>query len=461
MTSRAKILLIINDDRSVRILLEQALTQAEYHVLLTDSAIELCDWIEAGQGDVVITDVSKPEIILKIKRLNPSLPILTLRALSNFATDLRIEKENFLEYMSKPFDLDKLILAVRHAIHSRQEKNNLSLIKDFDEKLPLIGKSLFIRNIYQIIARLTNYDLNVLLYGEGGTGKHFIARILHDHSPRNSYPFVSINLSVLDEKEVQQFFFPDTHKNLIQSNIFERCENGTLYLENIELLPLITQKRIIHWIENQSKFNRLRRNEFSTRIISATEVNLLHLVQQGKFREDLYYHLNSVPINVPSLRERTEDIPSLVCFFLSKYNFITTVTDGGIDALKRYSWPGNIKELENFIRRLSILYPNQIISEDLVRTNLNIKLSLNCDRDINKSLPLSLLIERYIRRYFLESKGLRVSKLYAQMIAEIEKPLIEQTLLETQGNQIKASAILGINRNTLRKRIRELNILFK
>ncbi|CAI3923717.1 sigma 54-interacting transcriptional regulator [Commensalibacter papalotli (ex Botero et al. 2024)] len=454
MFQNAPTILVADDDRSIRTVLKQALNRAKYNVELTDNATELWQWVCAGKGDVIITDVSMPdknvfEVIPKIKEINPDLPIIIISALSTLSTALQAEKESVFEYLPKPFDLDKLLNAVQQALTL---SNNVNKQSEITEALPLVGKSAVMQNIYRMIARLINSDLSVIISGESGTGKEAVAKTLHHYGNRRNYPFISLNITAMSASEIENKLFGNEDTDNYQPGYLTQAAQGTLFLDEIGEMPIEVQTRLIRILKDNSKGSKL-----STRIIASTRQDLFTLVQNQKFREDLYYCLNIIPVYMPPLKDRAEDIPLLIQYFLQENSSSTTLTEQSINLLKAYHWPGNIRELRNLVVRLAALYPNQLIQDDLITKSLQKKLS---QKKQSETLSLSVFIEDHIRRYFFENKGLPINKLYGQMVAEVEKPLIEQTLIETEGNQIKAAAILGINRNTLRKKIKDFNITY-
>ncbi|MDI2090284.1 sigma 54-interacting transcriptional regulator [Commensalibacter oyaizuii] len=462
MVNKTPTILVADDDRSIRTVLKQALIRAKYNVQLTDTATELWEWVCAGKGDVVITDISMPdmngfEVIPKIKKLNPELPIIVISALSTLSTAVQAEKENVFEYLPKPFDLEKLITTIKHALNI--PKDHLAQHSLAEEKLPLVGKSSVMQNIYRMIARLSNLNLSIIISGENGTGKDVVAKALHDYGNKRNEPFLTVNIAALTSEEIEHLLFGTSSLTKDNNGYLHHTSNGTLFLNEIDEMPLPIQTRLFHALEHQNSNN----DQFlGLRIICATTKNLIELVQNGKFREDLYYRLNVVPIHLPSLKERIEDIPLLVQYFQKENASTTVFSDTAFDQLKQYHWPGNIRELQNLVTRLSALYPNQTVQDDLVARNIQ-NLSHTSKKNIKsqEDIPLSVEIKSHIQRYFIENRGLPINKLYAYMIAEVEKPLIELTLAETEGNQIKAATILGINRNTLRKKIKDLNITYK
>jgi len=352
----------------------------------------------------------------------------------------------------------------------KNTKNDQDILVGDDEALPIIGHSPAMQEIYRLVARLTDTDLTVLISGESGTGKELVAKALHDFGHRKKGPFIAINMAAVPRDLIESELFGH-EKGAFTGAInkgagrFSVANGGTLFLDEIGDMPLEAQTRLLRVLQQGEYTTVGGRDSIPTdvRIIAATNKNLRSLVKQGQFREDLYYRLNVVPINMPPLRDRTEDIPSLVRYFL-----IQSQEDGlsakildqeALEELKQYNWPGNVRELENLILRLSALNSEDIITADIVKKDLitppnEIYLSENANESIGDS------VERHLQRYFsAHNEGLPPSGLYERIITEVEKPIINISLRATNGNQIKASKLLGLNRNTLRKKIRELGII--
>ena len=474
MNSPATIL-IADDDRSIRMVLEQALSRSGHIVRTTSSGRSLWEWIEKGAGDVVITDVVMPDsngldLIPRIKNLRPELKVIVMSAQNTLLTAIKAAERGAFEYLPKPFDLDELEAIVDRAITEPVNiVKNGNVLLPVEEKLPLIGRSPAMQDIYRIVARLMTSDLSVMIIGESGTGKELIARALHEYGIRKKGPFVAINMAAIPRELIESELFgheKGSFTGAISNEIgrFKQADNGTLFLDEIGDMPLEAQTRLLRVLQ-EGEFRSVGGNKIlkaDVRIVSATHRDLKSLMEKGQFREDLYYRLNVVPIRLPPLRERKTDIPDLVRYFFKKAedkNFIIKSLD--VDALKKmqdYDWPGNVRELENLVHRVCALYTDEIISSNIIDIELKQGV-LATPRDGFDDESLETAVKKHLTRYF-ESHGAHLpsSGLYERVLRELEKPLISLSLMATRGNQIKTARMLGINRNTLRKKIKELGI---
>ena len=474
MNSPATIL-IADDDRSVRMVLEQALSRSGHIVRTTPSGRSLWDWIEKGAGDVVITDVVMPDsngldLIPRIKKIRPELKVIVMSAQNTLLTAIKATERGAFEYLPKPFDLDELEAIVERAItepvNTFKDKNVLPPV---EEKLPLIGRSPAMQEIYRIVARLMMSDLTVMIIGESGTGKELIARALHEYGSRKEGPFVAINMAAIPRELVESELFgheKGAFTGAISNEIgrFKQADNGTLFLDEIGDMPLEAQTRLLRVLQ-EGEFRSVGGNKVikaDVRIIAATHRDLKILIEKGQFRADLYYRLNVVPIRLPPLRERKTDIPDLIRHFLKtaedEYINIKSLDVDALEKLQCYDWPGNVRELKNLVCRVCALYPDEIINSNIIDIELK-QGEVSTHQEGFDDENLSTAVEKHLTRYF-ESHGnnLPSSGLYERVLRELERPLISLSLLATKGNQIKTARMLGINRNTLRKKIKELGI---
>jgi len=465
--------LVADDDAGIRTVIGQALERAGYQVRVTSNAATLWRWISDGQGDVVITDVVMPDengldLIPRIRKIRPELRVIVMSAQSTLLTAVKATERGAFEYLPKPFDLNELIAVVRRALEvPRQTPRPSHDDGTPEEKLPLIGRSPAMQEIYRTLARLMVTDLTVLINGESGTGKELVARALHDYGKRRAGPFVAINMAAIPRELIESELFGHekgaftgaTHRS---AGRFEQAEGGTLFLDEIGDMPPEAQTRLLRVLQEGEYTTVGGRTAIraNVRIVAATHHDLRQLIGQGMFREDLYFRLNVVPIRLPPLRERTVDIPELVRHFMAR-----AATEGlppkildvaAMERLKAYRWPGNVRELENLVRRLAALYSEEVIGVEVVEAEL---------ADVSTVAPepeadgLGHSVERHLRTYFsAHGDALPAPGLFDRVLREVEKPLIVLTLDATRGNQIRAAEILGLNRNTLRKKIRELNI---
>lgn len=469
-------ILIADDDAGIRTVLTQALSRAGYSPRATSNAATLWRWASAGEGDLIITDVVMPDenafnLIPQIKKQRPDLPIIVMSAENTIMTAITASEKGAFDYLPKPFDLKELINVIQRALEEQAAPKAAISRKDENEQLPLIGRSSAMQDIYRIIARVMKTDLSVMIRGESGTGKELVARALHDFSKRVSGPFVAINMAAIPRELIESELFGHekgafTGAQGRHIGRFEQAEGGTLFLDEIGDMPLEAQTRLLRVLQ-EGEYTRVGGRvpiKTNVRIVAATHRDLQKLIQAGTFREDLFYRLNVVPILIPALRARLDDISDLAHHFLRKAE-----TQGlpskrfEPDAIKRmqdYQWPGNVRELENFVQRLAALHPEEIISKACVDEELQSSSQISEHLD-NKEKSLPDFVANYLQTYFSSyGSELPPTGLYERIIKEIEKPLLLAALAATNGNQIKASELLGINRNTLRKKIRELNIQF-
>lgn len=471
-------ILIADDDTAIRTVLTQALTRAGYEVRATGQAGTLWRWISAGDGDLVITDVVMPDenafdVLPRIKNIRPDLPIIVMSAQNTFMTAIRASERGAYEYLPKPFDLKELLSIVTRAMDRPREAANLDGDNGPDD-IPLVGRSMAMQEIYRALARLMQTDLTVMINGESGTGKELVARALHDYGKRRKGPFVAVNMAAIPRDLIESELFgheKGAFTGALQraTGRFEQAEGGTLFLDEIGDMPMEAQTRLLRVLQQGEYTTVGGRTPIRTnvRIVAATNKDLRQLIQQGLFREDLFFRLNVVPLRLPPLRERTEDIPDLVRHFFTiveKEGLQRKQIDSGaLERMKRYSWPGNVRELENMVRRLAALYPQDTITEALIETELAVAVPSAISSEPVKAVmaeeTLMEAVDRHLTAYFAEFKGdLPPPGLYHRILREIEEPLIGAALSATRGNQIRAAELLGLNRNTLRKKIRDLDL---
>jgi two-component system nitrogen regulation response regulator GlnG len=469
-------ILIADDDSAIRTVLNQALGRAGYDVRTTGTAANLWRWVASGEGNLVITDVVLPDengfdLIPRIKRARPELPVIVMSAQNTLLTAITAAERGAFEYLPKPFDLKELTSVVQRALASPQGKRDHGQgAEASEERLPLIGRSVAMQEIYRVIARLTQTDLTVMIMGESGTGKELVARALHDYGKRRHGVFVAVNMAAIPKELVESELFGHergaftgaTNRGIGR---FEQAEGGTLFLDEIGDMPLEAQTRLLRVLQQGEYTTVGGRVPIKTdvRIIAATNRDLRQLIQQGLFREDLYYRLNVVPLRLPPLRERAEDIPDLVRHFLRKAEdegLPAKRLDGeALELLRRYRWPGNVRELENLIRRLAVLHSGDTIPAAAVSAELKEPARPSGSEEEGESATLSAAVERHLTKYFLaQGDKLPPAGVYDRVLAEVERPLLSICLAATRGNQIRAAHLLGLNRNTLRKKIRDLGL---
>src|SRR6185369_12725329 len=449
-------ILVADDDTAIRTVLNQALSRAGYEVRLTGTAATLWRWVSQGEGDLVITDVVMPDenafdLLPRIKKMRPNLPVIVMSAQNTFMTAIRASERGAYEYLPKPFDLKELIAIVGRALAEPKERvANHADDSEFDS-IPLVGRSPAMQEIYRVLARLMQTDLTVMISGESGTGKELVARALHDYGKRRNGPFVAVNMAAIP-------------RDLIESELFGH-EGGTLFLDEIGDMPMEAQTRLLRVLQQGEYTTVGGRTPIKTdvRIVAASNKDLRILIQQGLFREDLFFRLNVVPLRLPPLRERIEDLPDLIRHFFS-----LAEKDGlppkkldvlALERLKQHRWPGNVRELENLARRLAALYPQDVITGSVIDGELAppaVTSGGNAPMGVEN---LGGAVEAYLSSHFSGfPNGVPPPGLYHRILKEIEVPLLTAALAATRGNQIRAADLLGLNRNTLRKKIRDLDI---
>ena len=470
-------ILVADDDAAIRTVLNQALSRVGHEVRVTSNAATLWRWVAAGEGDIVITDVVMPDenafdMLPRIKKARPELPVIVMSAQNTFMTAIRASETGAYEYLPKPFDLNELLNIVNRALSEPKKAKGESAPDETPDSMPLVGRSPAMQDIYRMLARMMQTDLTVMITGESGTGKELVARALHEYGRRRNGPFVAINMAAIPRDLIESELFGHekgafTGAQNRSTGRFEQAEGGTLFLDEIGDMPMEAQTRLLRVLQQGEYTTVGGRTPIKTdvRIVAATNKDLRTLINQGMFREDLFYRINVVPLRLPPLRERGEDIPDLVRHFFKQgeQEGLQTkrISSGGIELMKRYPWPGNVRELENLVRRLAALYAQDEISAEIIESELKTgdQPSMPGGRLLPDDLSIGQAVEHYLQRYFAAFGGdLPPSGLYQRILAEVEFPLVLASMTATRGNQIKAADLLGLNRNTLRKKIRELGV---
>ncbi|MGB1709570.1 MAG: nitrogen regulation protein NR(I) [Candidatus Puniceispirillaceae bacterium] len=474
MSSRSAHILVAEDDKSVRLVVQQALARQGYTVQSSGTAAGLWKLIESGRGDVLISDIALPDgdaldLLPRIQQHRPDMPVIVMSARSTLLTAVKAQQTGVFEYLPKPFELRSLVEATERAVGSiGQSRPTAQAQPGVEEGGPLVGRSRPMQDIFKAMARVVGTDLTVLITGESGTGKELVARALHDLGSRRAGPFVPINMAAIPRNLVESELFGHEKGAFVgadsrMSGRFEQAEGGSLFLDEVGDMPPEAQTRLLRVLQDGEYLpvGANRPVKANVRIIAATNHNLQHLMQQGLFREDLFYRLNVVPLRLPPLRERTEDIAPLVNHFQKQAAAgglpAKRFTPEAIRALTEWNWPGNVRELENLVRRLLVLVGEDSISAEMVEAELaSVRPAEALPIEVDS---LAESVDQHVRRYFSTLDGAAPpAGLHGRILREVEYPLIVATLEVTRGNQVKAAEILGINRNTLRKRIRELGI---
>ncbi|MGR3511578.1 MAG: response regulator [Paracoccaceae bacterium] len=443
-------ILVADDDRTIRTVLTQALTRAGCKVHATSSLVTLMRWVEEGKGDLVISDVMMPDgngldQLPKITELRPGLPVIVISAQNTIMTAIQATEADAYDYLPKPFDLPDLMKRAGRALDVKRRApapvvNEVEPMADGD--LPLVGRTPAMQTLYRLIARVMNADLPVLVTGESGTGKSLIARTIHDLSDRRSLPFV-----VATGADLETMDGP--------AALISKVRNGTLLFDEVADLPEEAQARIVRMLDSFG--------DNGPRVMATSQADLAGRLDKGTFRQDLFYRLSGVTLNVPSLRERVEDISLLADHFAARAERdglpVRPFDENAMELIRAYSWPGNVRQLENVVRRLSLIGGEERIGRSEVELVLGNQPAIEPLTGGSDEDKLSASIMKHLRRYFdLHGGQLPPPGLYQRILREMEMPLIEIALDATGGNQAKCADLLGINRNTLRKKITELDI---
>lgn len=431
--------LLADDDDSVRLVLSKALSRAGHTVKATNNAETLVKWAEAGQGDIIVTDVMMGgrevfESLPDIAKARPKMPVVIISANNTVNTALKSGHHKVFEYVPKPFDLDDVTQAVSRAGQSVNPRRNK--VRAELGKLPMIGRSPAMQPVYRAVSRFASGDLPVLIQGAVGTGKDLVARLIHDGGPRKARPF----LRTTD--------FSNTSLTL------QKVNGGDIYIDEIAGLSLEQQEGLMALMTESERIPLVDR----PRVLSATRKDLRRLSADGKFRDDLLFRINVAEIRIPPLSARDRDTYELAENFLSQ----TSSTNNrrfeteALDVLHRHSWSGNVRELENLVRRLAVLYSDDVITADMVLQEFS--KDILTDEPREDEVQLEAQLEEACRRLLNADTNEGTESSYQTAMAWVEKPLIIEALRLTGGNRAKAADKLGIHRNTLRTRLKSLDI---
>lgn len=468
-----KRILVIDDEESIRWVLGKCLEKEGYTVEYGKDGTEGIAKAKSGNFSSIILDITMPDMtgfdVLKEIRLDGiDSPVIIITAQNTVKNAIEAMKQGAYDYIAKPFDLDEVKITVARAIESYENSKKLDILLDDNNEVDtlqdIVGQSQAMLNIYKMIGRVAERDITVLVNGESGTGKELVARAIHSNSMRRDKKLVAVNIAAIPKDLLESELFgyqkgAFTGASISRQGRFEEADGGTLHLDEIGDMPHELQTKLLRILE-EKKLYRLgseKPSPIDVRIVASTNKNLEKEVEEGNFREDLYYRLNAITIKIPPLRNRTEDVIPLTEHFLSKYGQelgvgTRTLSDGAKESIVGYNWPGNVRELENIIKRLLVLSSDTMITkETLIDAAPHLEGKLRTDQE-----SLDNLIRDELN-FLLDSKDEASSeKVYETIIKKVEKPLIELVLDITKGNKKKAASILGINRNTLSKKMEEL-----
>ncbi|HEX9667797.1 MAG TPA: sigma-54 dependent transcriptional regulator [Thermodesulfobacteriota bacterium] len=472
-------ILVVDDEESVRWVIGKCLEKADYTVEYGVSGSQALERVSSEYFSLIILDITMPdisglEVLHDIRSRGIEIPVIIITAQNTVKNAIDAMKEGAFDYIAKPFDLDEVRLTVDRAINSYENARKVdSLTATLNEAIEMhqgiVGKSPSMLKIYKTIGRIAGKDLTVLIQGESGTGKELIARAIHINSPRKEEKLVSVNLAAMPKDLIESELFgyekgAFTGASIRKQGRFDEAAGGTLHLDEIGDMPFELQTKLLRVLE-EKKFYRLGSEkpvEVNVRVIVSTNKRLEEEVEKGTFRGDLYYRINAITIVVPPLRKRKEDIPLLVDYFNEKYSidlatYKKTFSEGAKKIMLQYSWPGNVRELENTVKRVIVLSSENMITSDVLLDAAPYLRGEKKETDELFGEFIKSKLEVFLHNNREEASG----AIYNLVIQKIEKPLIEEVLRIAKGNKKKAAAILGINRNTLSKKIEEHGIQFE
>ena len=469
-------ILIADDEELIRQVLAGALGEVGYAVETADSGTRAWARLQEHAFDLAFLDIRMPEpggldLLLRVQTAKIDTPIVIMTGQTTLSNAIEAMKRGAFDYLTKPFDLNEVKALAARALEARRLASQLDqpLLAVHGCNEQIIGRSPAMQEVYKTIGRVVKSDATVLIQGESGTGKELIARIIHHYSTRWRAPFVAINCSAIPVDLLESEFFGHERGAFTgaverRSGKFEQACGGTLFLDEVPDMPPALQAKILRVLQER-EFTRVGGRETikaDVRIIAATNQDLATAVKEQRFREDLYFRLRVVPITLPPLRQRRDDIPELISYFIDKINREMGTSVAGVSPaaqalLIQHSWPGNVRELENTLLRAAVLAPGRMLTP----ADLSLPAAASVLPEDFADLSFEEVVRRKLKAYFQQTTLLEPCDLHAIVIGQVEKPLIELTLEYTGGNQLKAAELLGINRNTLRKKITDLKIVVK
>ena len=478
MSTQPGRVLVVDDDSAICVVVSEALRRAGHSVRIAGTIADRAALLESFRPEILVTDVKLPDgdgldDVNRIIDRWPDMRVIILSAQNTLNTAVRATEKGAFEYLPKPFDLNELTRAVndgltsRRAVHgtegeaqARRDDNQVS------EDMPLVGRSPAMQEVYRTIARVLQNDLTILILGESGTGKELVAQAIHRLGHRRAHPFVAVNMAAIPRELIEAELF-GYEKGAFTGAVhrtagkFEQADGGTLFLDEIGDMPMEAQTRLLRVLQSAevTTVGGSTPVRVNVRIIAATNKDLPSLIAENRFRQDLYYRLAVVPVDLPPLRTRRDDIPLLARHFLdhaAQEGLPRKVLDAAAaQLLSLYDWPGNVRELQNVMQRMAVLVREDVISADVVRQTIDGGLTV---RDMTAGDDLASLLGEWVRRMLAAGTARGIGTLYDDMLALVEPVLLRETLAAVDGNQIRAASLLGINRNTLRKKLNDYDI---
>ena len=469
-----KRILVADDEESIRWVLSKALSKQGYQVDLATNGQQALEMGRQRSYDLAVFDIKMPglsglDLLTRFQEERPETLVVIMTAESTMKNAVEAMKRGAYDYITKPFDLDTLDAIIIKAQKAAEVTEEVSRLKDeikghYQVERAIIGQSAPMQSLYKVLGKIAPSDVTVLIIGESGTGKELVARAIHFNSPRLGKPFIALNCAAIPRELLESELFGHekgafTGASERKTGKFEQANGGTLFLDEIGDMPLELQAKLLRVLQEReiTRTGGTATIRVDVRIVAATNQNLKKKVQDREFREDLFYRLNVVPIDLPPLRQRREDIPALVGYILdrAREDYQTnarSVTPEAMALLQNHPWPGNVRELEHTLQRAALLSPDALLSPadfpDLLSEQ-----QTGC-----REASLEALIAAKLQSSLVQIDIQEMDNLYDMVLHQMERPLINIVLDKTRGNQVKAAEVLGINRNTLRKKIQTLGI---
>ncbi len=473
-------ILVADDEESMRWVLSKALKRKGFTVDLASDGRQALALIQENSYDLAILDIKMPgvnglDLLERIRELKSDLLVVIMTAEASMKNAVEAMKRGAYDYITKPFDLDVIDAIVEKVARARQIAGQVSLLKQeliehYQVEKNIIGNSAAMQSVYKTIGKVADSDITILIQGESGTGKEMVARAVHFNSGRLGKPFVAINCAAIPRDLLESELFGSekgayTGASERKQGKFEQANNGTIFLDEIGDMPLDLQAKILRVLQEHevTRVGGSQSMPVNVRIVAATNQDLQEKVRRKEFREDLYYRLNVVPITLAPLRERLDDIPVLAHYFLDRTCSELSIppkqlTDEALSLLGSHTWPGNVRELENTIKRAVILSNDPMLTAADFES---LQPEVGDTATSSQETSLEAIVDRKLRSCFTGIEKLDRGDIHAKVLQQVERPLIRLILEKTKWNQVKAADILGINRNTLRKKIHELEIELK
>ena len=480
-------ILIVDDEENILHSFNRVLSDKGYEVFTARSGAEAIQFASDNEVNLVLMDINMPEMggmeaFQKIKAVSPKVPIIMMTGFGSTEATIETMRMGAYDYITKPFDMNEIQMLIDKSLLQSKLTQTVNIGNQqndgeiFVNTQAIVGKSAVMQDLYKLIGKVAGSNIPVLIQGESGTGKELVARAVYQYSDRKDKPFIAVNCAAIPETLLESELFGHekgafTGANDRRIGRFEQCNGGTLFLDEIGDMPLVIQAKLLRVLQS-GEIERLGSNEtikVDVRIISATNKDLETAILGNQFREDLYYRLNVVTLHVPPLRDRKDDVPVLIDYFINKFNFelkkqVSKVPKSVQNKLLEYYWPGNVRELENVIKRAVVLTKDSNIKEEdivlkdhispvtIIEQNLPTDFAITGD-----DLDLFSIIERHCEPLFNAVMNVPRGE-RKDILPILEEILLKKTLIALKGNQVQSSRLLGITRNTLRKRIIEFQI---